>query len=253
MTTNRAKYSRLILPALLAGAAACSDGAATAPASPAATAARVGLGSGSVQSVQVAPTTLPTGGAATGSVRLASTVMDPTAVTLSTTTSGVLKIPSLVTVPGLTTLQTFRVNTSPGAAGCTRVVATTGSSSVQSEMIYVMPEAPHTSLGLSLADDEIVGEPGIQTTGRLDLVLVGLSWPPTASVVLSSSNPLVIVPDKVAVPLEGTEAGLTSGSAEFPVYLPTLILEPTCAVITATYGDLKSRVLLKVSPFPLGG
>ncbi len=201
-----------------------------------------------VQSVSVQPTDIPSGGSATGTVRVNGLTFggkEAAKVTLTSST-GSVTVPALVVVEALG-VKTFPLTTRAGFAGCPTISAQVGTTAPRSTMIFVKaPPAPGSSpLTLRVSSDQILGVAGPGTTGTVGLVQAS----PNGLVQLSSTSPIVSVPATVTVPLALSEMGTYGGSVTFPITVTTTVNTPTCSVIVANAAGSQVRVLVKVIPF----
>jgi hypothetical protein len=162
-------------------------------------------------------------------------------VDLLSSNPAVAQVPMSIVVSSKSRIGTFAVNTPYGQGGCVTISATVSNTAApQSAVLFVHPHYLPLVDWLYLSASSVVGRQTLTGT-----VNVGQQNPQPADwvVQLTSSNPSVTVPPSVT--LSRTPAGLLT-PATFNITAGP-VKAPTCAIITAAYGGLKSGKLLKLS------
>lgn len=197
----------------------------------------------SVQRVSLAPAEVPSGATSTGTVTLNAAPIVQARVALSSSHPGMAAVPASILV-GVLSRGTFAITTTSGQAGCATITAREGTTPAKSALLFVHPRNLSSSpVRLTLSPTSVGG--GLTSTGT---VLVTPSSAAGQVVNLTSSNPSVTVP--ASVTLAASEIG--AGIATFSIGTSAVTGLGTCSIITATFGNSRSRALLKVIPFVQG-
>ena len=195
-----------------------------------------------VSGVSVSPNPVTAGSSATGTVSITSHIGTVT-VALASSNATIAKVPSSVSIGTKSSSASFAVGTVSSSAGCPLITASIGQNS-QSTMLLVNPIGDRSSkLSLRLTASVVAG--GSSDNATLTLIEPLGTGPLTVN--LASSNPAAAtVPTSVTLPA-GTpnEMGIAVASATFTVHT-AIVGATTCAVITATQGTNRARMLLKI-------
>jgi len=194
-----------------------------------------------VSSVSLSPVVF---GSSTGTVTLDATSPVSTTVLLFSSNTALATVPASINVPPNLRSQTFKV--AAAGSGCSTISAVVGTTPAKattpakSALLFV--QFPSTSGPLRLTAGSgftpavANGRPLSGTVTYSQVVTDGRA----PFVQLSSNSPVVTVPASVEI---------LTGSASFTITAAT-VQTPSCAVITATVGSLRSQVLVLVlEPF----
>jgi trimeric autotransporter adhesin len=189
-----------------------------------------------ISGLSIAPSPVPSGGSATGTVALASPAADGGVQVGLSSDNRAVSVPDSVTIPAGQSTETFSVSTSPASSPTTATITASSANAVSATLaVSGAPSDTGGTLGsissLSISPSSVSGGQG--ATGTVTLASPAATGGVPVS--LSSSNAAVTVPASVVIP-----AGQSMGTFSVST---SAVSSPVTATVTASSANTASAML----------